>query len=174
MSYEFKVEEYDFIWINWFNQLKTYFEKQLSDLVLRIEHVGSTAVPGMVAKPIIDLDLVIEETIFNQIRIKLEQLGYIHQGDLGIEEREAFKLLNEGLKQSLPPHHLYVCKEDSIELKRHIALREFLKRNSKERKEYSEIKRKLYKKFKDDKESYIEGKDSIIKGILSKVLEDMD
>ena len=174
MSYEFKVEEYNSAWNDWFHQLRTFFEKQLFDLILRIEHVGSTAVPGMVAKPIIDLDLVIEEFNFNQIRTKLEEFGYIHQGDLGIEEREAFKLLNDELKQSLPPHHLYVCKKESIELKRHIVFREFLRRNSKEREEYSKIKKSLFKRFKDDRESYIEGKDSTIRTILSKALENLD
>jgi len=173
MSYEFKVEEYNHDWVKWFIQLKTYFEKYLSNLIIRVEHVGSTAVPYMVAKPIIDMDLVIEEFNFNKVNTKLEELGYTHQGNLGVEEREAFKLLNDDLKQTLPPHHLYVCKKESIELKRHITFREFLKRNPKEREDYSKIKRNLYQKFVNDKESYIEGKDLTIKAILAKALEEL-
>ena len=125
----------------------------------------------MVAKPIIDMDIVIEEARFDEIRSKLEEKGYLHQGDLGIEVREAFKLLNEELKKSLPPHHLYVCKDDSKELKRHIAFREFLRNNPKEVDEFSRIKRELYKRFPNDKDTYVEAKDSTIKEILRKALK---
>jgi len=125
----------------------------------------------MVAKPIIEMDIVIEEARFDEIRSKLEEKGYLHQGDLGIEVREAFKLLNEELKKSLPPHHLYVCKDDSKELKRHIAFREFLRNNPKEVDEFSRIKRELYKRFPNDKDTYVEAKDSTIKEILRKALK---
>ncbi len=170
MSYEFKIEEYNPEWEEWFAQLRKYFENHLSNLVIRIEHVGSTSIPNMVAKPIIDMDIVIEEGSFKEVKIKLEEIGYFHQGDLGIEEREAFKLLNEDLKQSLPPHHLYVCSQDSKELKRHLIFREFLRNNPKELNKFCIIKNKLYKKFPNDIEAYIEGKDFAVKRIIRKAL----
>lgn len=172
MSYDFKIEEYNPEWKEWFNQLRRYFEEQLNVLITRIEHVGSTAIPNMVAKPIVDMDIVIKEGCFNEIKVKLEEIGYIHQGDLGIEEREAFKLLNDELKQSLPPHHLYVCKQDSEELKRHIIFRDFLRKNPKEATNFSIMKRELYKKFSNDKDAYIEAKDSMVKKILKKALKE--
>ncbi len=110
MSYEFKVEEYNLEWNDWFEQLKTYFENYLSNLVICIEHVGSTAIPNMVAKPIIDMDIVIKEESFNEVKAKLEEIGYLHQGDLGIKEREAFKLLNEKLNLYLLTISMFVMK----------------------------------------------------------------
>ncbi len=172
MSYEFKIEEYNPEWSEWFSQLKVYFEQYLSGLIIRIEHIGSTAVPNIVAKPIVDMDIVLEEENFDKVKNKLEELGYIHQGDLGIEERDAFKLLDNNVKQSLPPHHLYVCKKESKELKKHIIFREYLKRNSKAMNEYSKTKRELYKKYADNKEAYIEGKDSKVKVLLRKALKE--
>jgi len=172
MTYEFKIEEYNPEWKKWFTQLKEYFENYLSDLIIHIEHVGSTAIPNMVAKPIIDMDIVIKEGSFDEIKSKLKEIGYFHQGDLGIEEREAFKLLNEELKYSLPPHHLYVCNEDSKELKRHITFRDFLRTNKKELNEFCQIKRKLFNKYPNDREAYIEAKDSVVKEILRKALKD--
>ncbi|MFW9851375.1 MAG: GrpB family protein [Candidatus Thorarchaeota archaeon] len=171
MTYEFKIEEYDPEWKEWFTQLRKYFEYYLSNLIIRIEHVGSTAIPNMVAKPIIDMDIVIKKENFNEIKTKLEEMGYSHQGDLGVEEREAFKLLNDELKQSLLPHHLYVCNQDSKELKRHIIFREFLRNNPKEANEFCRIKRELYKRFSNNKEAYIEAKDSTVKEILRKALK---
>ncbi len=174
MTYEFKIEEYNPEWGEWFAQLRKYFDNYLSNLVICIEHVGSTAIPNMVAKPIIDIDIVIKKEYWKEVKTKLEERGYIHQGDLGIEEREAFKLLNEELKQSLPPHHLYVCNEDSKELKCHIIFRDFLRNNPKELNKLCKIKNKLYKKISDNKEAYIEGKDLAVKQILRKALKEQD
>jgi GrpB-like predicted nucleotidyltransferase (UPF0157 family) len=174
MTYEFGIEEYSSEWKEWFTQLRKYFESYLSDLVICIEHIGSTAIPNMVAKPIIDMDIVIKEENFGEVKSKLEEIGYIHQGDLGIEEREAFKLINEELKQSLPPHHLYVCDDSSKELKRHIIFREFLKDNPKELNKLCKIKNKLFKEFSNDKEAYIEGKDFAVKQILKKAMKEQD
>ena len=65
----------------------------LGELATRIEHVGSTAVEGLAAKPIIDIDVVIaQETALSRSLKKLASIGYVHEGNLGIEGREAFCL----------------------------------------------------------------------------------
>jgi len=103
------VEEYNPEWVSWFDQICFFFESKLEPYVLRIEHVGSTSIPGMVAKPIIDFDIVIQLSDFAEIKSRLEAIGYVHQGDQGIPEREAFAMTNIELKEQFPPHHLYVC-----------------------------------------------------------------
>ena len=86
---------------------------------ISIEHVGSTSIPGMKAKPIIDIDVVVQdEAQFLSVKEDLEKIGYIHKGDLGISGREVFDEDNVSIKIA---HHLYVCKKDNPELLRHIA-----------------------------------------------------
>src|SRR5256885_17161596 len=82
---------YDSQWPVVFESLKQVYQSMMNDIVIAIEHVGSTAVPGLASKPIIDIDLVIpsREQLFEAI-LRLAALGYHHQGDLGVPGREAF------------------------------------------------------------------------------------
>jgi len=95
----------------------------VSDVAIAIEHVGSTAVPGMAAKPVIDMDVVIaSRTNLPSIVSRLGSLGYQHRGDLGIADREAFLA-----PRNQPAHHLYLCVENSLALKNHLAVRDYLR-----------------------------------------------
>jgi len=164
------VEKYNPEWTSWFETLCSFFVAQLGSSVIRIEHVGSTSVPGMIAKPIIDFDIVIRLSDFAEIRSRLEAIGYDYLGDLGIPEREAFTLHDRDLKNQLPPHHLYVCDIKSKELQRHIAFRDYLCEHPEEALEYSKIKEHLVKEHSGDREMYIQGKDSLIREILGRAL----
>ena len=121
-----EVVDYDSKWVNDFNQIKGEIEEALKDLVLAVEHVGSTSVPLLAAKPIIDLDVVIDRKDLKEVIFLLEKHGYIYEGDLGLKDREAFRY--EG-KEHLRTHHLYVCPQDSKELKRHLAFRNYLRKH---------------------------------------------
>ena len=165
------VEQYNPDWISWFETLSAFFKTRLEPFVIRIEHVGSTAIPGMIAKPIIDFDIVIRMPEFDEVRSRLEMIGYVHQGDLGIPEREAFALTDLKLKEELPPHHLYVCDIKSKELHRHIAFRDYLRSHPDDASKYSEIKIQLVKKHSGDRTLYIDGKDHLVKEILEKAIE---
>ena len=93
MSVEISIAEYDHTWPTRFDHVSHHLNTALSGLDYRIEHVGSTAVPGLAAKPIIDLDVVIGDwTEFATLRAALEEIGYEHEGDLGIAEREVKRL----------------------------------------------------------------------------------
>lgn len=164
------VEKYNPEWNSWFEQLCSYFESKLAPFILRIEHVGSTSVPGMVAKPIIDFDIIIRMSDFEEIQSRLEVIGYVHQGDLGIPEREAFGLTDLELKERLPPHHLYVCDLNSKELHRHIVFRDYLRDHPEDAMKYSEIKGNLVKEHSGDRELYIQGKDPLVREILERAL----
>ncbi|SFN96829.1 GrpB protein [Pseudobutyrivibrio sp. UC1225] len=90
--------------------------------------------------------------------------GYIHEGNLGIEGREAFKY--EG-KKYLQTHHLYVCPEDSAELKRHLAFRDYLRRHPQDKEKYGNVKLGAARKYPDDIEKYIEYKSPVIEEIYA-------
>ena len=115
---------YDRIWKSDFEEIKREIEGAIGDLIVGIEHVGSTSVEGMSAKPVIDIDVIIKDyAVFDTVVRRLEAIGYVHEGNLGIKDREAFKYSN---KPHLQQHHLYVCPEQSEELYRHITFRDFL------------------------------------------------
>ena len=146
-------------WKNEFERIKDELMSIVSDLIISIEHVGSTSVPGLYAKPIIDIDIVIERENFDTVKEQLAKTGYFHIGNLGIEGREAFKYQD---KSHLMEHHLYVCDKDADELKRHLSFRDFLRNSEEYRQKYNEIKIEMAKSHPHDIDSYILGKQSII------------
>ena len=151
---------YDRTWKFAFEEIKREIEGAIGDLIIGIEHVGSTSVEGLSAKPIIDIDVVIKDySTFDAVVSKLESIGYIHEGNLGIKDREAFKYSD---KPHLQQYHLYVCPQQSEELYRHITFRDFLINNSEAVKKYSAVKEKAAQLFPDNIEKYIEYKSPCI------------
>ena len=150
------VVPYDEAWKNAFEEIKNEIEAEIGDLILGIEHIGSTSVEGLSAKPCIDIDVIIKDySVFDAVIKKLGTIGYIHEGDLGIQDREAFKYSN---KPHLMMHHLYVCPQDSKELHRHITFRDFLRHNPEAVRKYSLVKEKAAELFPCDINKYIEYK----------------
>ena len=156
----------------WNPQWKYEYEKIVASLgkdiiynSIKIEHVGSTSVEGLSAKPVIDLDIVIEKDKFEIIKELLNKKGYEYEGDLGIEGREAFSYSG---KEELMTHHLYVCPKDSKELFKHITFRDFLKNNSALASEYSKVKEQAAVLYPDDIDKYMEFKSEIIEKIYKK------
>ena len=144
---------YDAAWESAFEAIRAEIQTALGDLMLGIEHVGSTSVKGMSAKPCIDIDVVIRDySVFDAVVQKLDAIGYIHEGDLGIKDREAFKYTD---KPHLMLHHLYVCPQYSEELRRHITFRDFLRRTPEAVRKYSLVKEKAAALFPDEIEQYI-------------------
>jgi GrpB-like predicted nucleotidyltransferase (UPF0157 family) len=165
------VEKYNPEWPQWFKAIKTYLGEKVAGACIRIEHTGSTSIPGIIAKPIIDLILVIEPQDFEKIKILLSERGYFHRGDLGIKTREAFDLEDLAVKTALPLHHLYVCLKDSPKLKKHIAFREYLKQNKVYAERLSRLKWSLAESFNNDREAYMEGKAALCREITEKAVE---
>ena len=150
------VVPYDKAWKSAFEEIKKEIERVIGDLIIGIEHVGSTSVEGLSAKPIIDIDVVIKDySVFATVVQKLETIGYIHEGDLGIKDREAFKYSN---KPHLQKHHLYVCPQYSEELHRHVTFRDYLKNNQEAVKKYSLVKETAAILFPNEIEKYIDYK----------------
>ena len=119
------VVPYNEQWKTDFETIKQYLLSAINDVIIGIEHIGSTSVEGLSAKPIIDIDIVIKDySVFNTVVERLATLGYIHEGNLGIKDRESFDYKGD---TDLPKHHLYVCPQDSAELHRHITFRDYLR-----------------------------------------------
>ena len=151
---------YDTAWAEDFKAIKRELEIALGNLAIGIEHVGSTSIVGMSAKPCIDIDVIIEDySVFKEVCEALSDIGYIHEGDLGIKDREAFKYSD---KPHLKAHHLYVCPKNSPELHRHLTFREYLKSNPEAIKKYSRTKEIAAMLYPFDIDKYIEYKSPCI------------
>jgi GrpB-like predicted nucleotidyltransferase (UPF0157 family) len=151
---------YDSAWKSAFEEIKKEIECALEGLMLGIEHVGSTSVEGLSAKPCIDIDVIIRDySVWDAVVERLKTIGYIHEGDLGIKDREAFKYEN---KPHLQTHHLYVCPKYSAELHRHITFRDFLRGHADAVKRYSSVKETAAKLFPNDIEQYMKYKSTCI------------
>ncbi|MCW4012043.1 MAG: GrpB family protein, partial [Candidatus Bathyarchaeota archaeon] len=119
---------------------------------------------GMSAKPIIDIDIVIDDwAVFPNIVNQLALFGYRHIGDLGIKEREAFKLDNEAKYQ----HNLYVCHKDSIAYRNHVLLKKHLTENPRDFTRYKELKLGLAESV-ENVDEYCRSKTDLILEILAK------
>ncbi len=157
---------YNAEWKSNFEAIKAELLIVLDNLPISIEHVGSTSIEGLAAKPIIDIDIVIKDySVFDYVVKALEQIGYWHRGDLGIKDREAFGYLG---KEHLQKHHLYVCPMDSKELKRHITFRDYLREHPEAVEAYGQIKKEGARLYPDNIEEYIEYKSEFIDQIYQK------
>ncbi|KAK3190950.1 hypothetical protein K4F52_002898 [Lecanicillium sp. MT-2017a] len=140
------VEDYNKNWPETFRNIRDTVSEVLGNLAERVEHVGSTSVPGLAAKPIIDIDVVISSRQkLSEVIPALATLGYHHQGDLGISGREAFTT-----PKNVPRHNLYVCDRNSRELRRHVAFRDYLRQNEETVRKYGELKKTLAVQFSND------------------------
>ncbi len=167
--------EYQASWEEDFINIKEVLTTSISSPDLVIEHVGSTAVKGLAAKPIIDIDLVYTKIEhLNLIIEELATIGYVHIGDQGIEGREVFKR-NGGSKHEVLDsirHHLYACHCDSSELHRHLAFRDYLRTNEAARKEYENLKRDIANQANQDKKSYALLKEDQAKSFIENCLKE--
>ena len=154
-------------WERDFLKIKDEIKSALGELAESIEHVGSTSVRGLSAKPVIDIDVVISDSsVLSDVIAALGRIGYQHEGDLGITGREAFRY--DG-KDHLQKHHLYVCPEDSPELRRHIAFRDYLRSHPEAAAEYSRIKEEGAALYPEDIDRYIEYKTPFIEKIYREI-----
>ncbi len=158
------VVDYDPQWPRLFESLREKVWSVVGDFAIAVEHVGSTSVPGLAAKPVIDLSIVVANDDDAGMAIRqLAVLGYKHRGNLGIEGREAFSN-----PPGLVPHHLYVCPKGSLGLRNHLQFRDYLRYHADAAKSYGTLKKQLAKSFPGNIDAYVDGKTNFIIGALSK------
>jgi len=126
-------------WPRQFQEIASYIAPFLGESVLRIEHVGSTSVPGLAAKPIIDIDVVVaDESQVQETLQRIESAGYQWVGDLTVSGREAFEAIDT---PPLPVHHLYLVVENNRAHSDHWLLRDALVGEPELVSRYGELKR---------------------------------
>jgi GrpB-like predicted nucleotidyltransferase (UPF0157 family) len=148
-------------WPKVFESLRSTLWPALADIALSIEHVGSTSVPGLAAKPVIDVDVVVPPERVAEGILRLIALGYEHLGERGVPGRDAFRR-----PPASPLHHLYLCPSNSPALANHLAVRDHLRSDPEAARIYGDLKRCLAIEFADDVEGYVEAKTEFLLGIL--------
>jgi GrpB-like predicted nucleotidyltransferase (UPF0157 family) len=157
------IVDYDPLWPLVFEKLAKVVATALGQVLLRVEHVGSTAVPGLPAKPIIDLDAVVQPGDVPEAIRRLSHIGYVHLGDRGVTGREAFSA-----PEGAAAHHLYVCPADSTALSAHLRFRDALRADCQVAAEYGGLKRCLAARYGSDRDGYCEAKTDFVRAVLSK------
>jgi GrpB-like predicted nucleotidyltransferase (UPF0157 family) len=156
-----EVIDYDPTWPEEFERLKSRILAALGDHVLRVEHVGSTAVPGLAAKPSVDLYAVVKD--MDEATRFLRALGYVPEGELGVPGR-----LGIGWPEGEERHHLYICSPDHVGLETVVRFRDYMRTYVRQADEYADLKRELAGRCRDDRDAYAAGKSTFIAAILER------
>jgi GrpB-like predicted nucleotidyltransferase (UPF0157 family) len=157
------VVDYNEEWPKLFEELARPLRAATADLGATVEHVGSTSVPGLAAKPIVDLDVVVPSAHEAAPAVeRLRSLGYVHQGNKGIEGREAF-LWPPGAV----PHHAYVVVDGSTPHLQHVRFRDYLRSHPDVAAEYAALKRALAELHRDDRLAYTDAKTDFVTRVLA-------
>ncbi|HTT88222.1 MAG TPA: GrpB family protein [Acidimicrobiales bacterium] len=164
------VSDYNPDWARWFEQIRDYVWPAVRDLAIRLDHVGSTSVPGLAAKPIIDVDIVVAgpDDVAPVIE-RLGGIGYRWQGDLGVPGRQAFAPAGH---VELPEHHLYLVVKDNRAHLDHWLLRDLLRADPAAREAYSAVKRQNVELARGDMDVYLALKGGLIAGLLKRAREE--
>ena len=168
-----QLETYQHQWKVEFEQLRQVISELLKGISATIEHVGSTAIPGMIAKPILDIDIIPEhKESLAEISKKLERAGYRSKGDQGIPGRFAFRQNNQFTpvtEQEIKwmSHHLYVCYANSLALKNHLLFRDALLNDEQLVQNYHQLKKDLLAEKGMTRETYNKRKTEFILSVLA-------
>jgi GrpB-like predicted nucleotidyltransferase (UPF0157 family)/predicted enzyme related to lactoylglutathione lyase len=136
--------------------------------LLALHHIGSTSVPGLAAKPIIDILAEVDQIeAIDALAPKLAALGYLAKGEAGIPGRRFFIKPSE--EERL--YHLHVFQTGSPDITRHLVLRDYLACHPERAQAYDALKRELAARFPEDIQAYIAGKDTLVKEIEQEALE---
>lgn len=158
-----EVSAYSPAWPDQFALAAGRLAEALQDVPLvAIEHVGSTAVPGLPAKPILDIDVIVGRAAVRAATTRLEAAGYVHRGDLGLTDREAFDAPDDD-----PPRHVYVCVEGTLHVRNHLAVRDALRRDAALRDRYGAVKLALAAEDGMTLARYVAGKSAVLQEVLA-------
>ncbi len=159
---------YDSAWPAAFQRERALIAVALGDLALAIEHVGSTAVPGLGAKPIIDITVGLRRQTDGEECVRpLEELGYEYRGEAGIPGRLYFRKLTDGLRT----HHIHMVELESDFWQRQLLFRDYLREHPQEARAYYELKVRLAAQYGADRDGYTEAKTEFIESALRKARE---
>lgn len=161
-----KVLDYDPAWENQFETQKAQITRALGDQVVVLEHAGSTSVPGLAAKPVIDMYLALRSPLRPQDTRAMAALGYEHLGEAGLKDRDFF------IKESPPPCNLHCYPAGHPQWDRHLAFRDWLRSHPDGARAYGKLKRELGLRFACDSMAYTEAKSDFIEAALAGKLDE--
>src|SRR6266516_5035635 len=160
---EIVLVEYDPEWPAWFARAEEQIRGALGDAVLRLDHVGSTAVPGLAAKPLIDINLVVDDTTDEAAYVpQLEALGYV----LRVREPDWYE--HRLLRGYEPPVNLHVFAAGCEEIEKMLLFRDWLRTNAHDRELYTRTKRELAAKEWKYVQNYADAKSEVVQQILAR------
>lgn len=153
------VKEYDPLWVKEFEKEKEVIAKILGANAAEIYHIGSTAVPGLCAKPVIDImPVVYSLAAADDAADKFRAAGYEYLGEFGIPGR---RYLRKGGDERTHQVHIFSVN-DRLNVERHLAVRDYLRTHPAAAGQYGELKKILAEKFPYDIEAYCNGKESFV------------
>jgi len=156
------IAEYDPSWPERYRTHAAAIANALGDAALQVEHIGSTSVPGLAAKPVIDILLVVANSADESTYLpSMEAIGY----ELRVREPDFHE--HRMLRTTTKDVHIHVYSEASTEIGRYLAFRDRLRRNSDERRLYEEVKRRLATQSWADMNAYAEAKSALIERIIA-------
>jgi GrpB-like predicted nucleotidyltransferase (UPF0157 family) len=156
-----EVVPHDPRWRDAFEAEAKHVAAALGENVVAIHHIGSTAIPNIYAKPIIDLLVEVRDiTEVDGRGAAMESLGYEVMGEYGIPGRRYFRKDNQ---EGIRTHHIHAFKAGSAEAGRHLAFRDYMIAHPDDAQSYGELKRKLAKEHPQSPDGYMDGKDGFIK-----------
>jgi GrpB-like predicted nucleotidyltransferase (UPF0157 family) len=160
------IVDYDPTWPASFERIAAFVWPAVAGVAMRIEHVGSTSVPGLAAKPIIDVDIVVATVAdVDAIIASLTTLGYRWEGDLGVVGRESFRARKDA---GLPLHHLYSVTHDGRPYADHWLLRDLLREDPAACQRYADLKRRNAALAGSDLDRYVALKASLVAELLAR------
>ena len=165
---EVQVVPYDPSWPSRYRREAALLREALGDCLVEIHHIGSTSVPGLWAKPIIDiLPVVTAVEEADRRRAALEALGYEYLGEFGIPGR---RYLHKGGEHRTHQVHLF-DRESRDEIRRHLAVPAYLRCHPDAARDYAQLKRRLARCFPRDIDGYCDGKDAFVKALERAALD---
>jgi len=160
------LEEYNPQWRVLFDEEKVRLKELLGNQLIGVEHVGSTSIPGIKAKPILDLMIAIKDlNDWAWLKESLSKLGYEFRKDY--RETQEHILFVKGPEENRT-HYLKATEFNSDFWVEHILFRDYLINNPEYLNQYQELKEKLFKEYNGDREPYTKGKEEFIKMILAR------
>jgi GrpB-like predicted nucleotidyltransferase (UPF0157 family) len=152
---------YTLAWKRLFEEEQAILQANLGNHILEIQHIGSTSIPGMVAKPIIDIAIAVRDFEGAKVCIDpIEHLGYQYRGEFGIPRRHYF------VKGDPRTHHIHMLEITSQDWKNQLFFRDYLTRHPQSARDYANLKIEMAQRFPKDRESYLEAKAPFIQSVL--------
>jgi len=162
-----EVHDYSPSWVACYEDAAAELRETLGDVLIEVHHIGSTSVPGLASKPVIDILLEVADLdALDALNSTMEALGYIPRGEFGIPGRRYFPRGGDART-----HHVHAYQQGSQHVRDHLVFRDYLRAHPQEAEAYAVVKRAASKAHLTDPESYVEYKSAHVRALISRALD---